>query len=56
MKKFWIYGLAVVCVSTFVSWGNMFGAPRTSGAARTGSTWSSSTGGGSWSGGGGSHK
>lgn len=56
MKKFWVYGLAVVFVSTLVSWGNMFGSPRTAGVARTGSTWSSSTGGGSWGGGGGSHK
>lgn len=58
MKKFWIYGIAVVFVSTVLSWSNM--GPRTggSGYGRTyggGSTWSSNTGGGSWGGGGG-HK
>jgi hypothetical protein len=55
MKKFWIYGIAVVFVSTVLSWSNM--GPRTGGIGfRTGgSTWSSSTGGGSWGGGGG-HK
>lgn len=58
MKKFWIYGIAVVFVSTVLSWTNM--GPRTGGGfARTyggGSTWSSNTGGGSWGGGGGGHK
>ena len=54
MRKFWVYGLAVVLFSTVLSWGNM----RSGGGARgysSGSTWSSSTGGGSWGGGGG-HK
>ncbi|GGY26365.1 hypothetical protein OU994_02030 [Pseudoduganella sp. SL102] len=57
MKKFWIYGIAVVFVSTVLSWTNM--GPRTGGFARTyggGSTWSSNTGGGGWGGGGGGHK
>jgi len=55
MKKFWIYGVVVVLVSTVLSWSNL----RSDGAGRSGvgrgSTWSSSTGGGSWGGGGG-HK
>lgn len=57
MKKFWIYGIAVVFVSTVLSWSNM-GSSGRSGLGRGyggGSTWSSSTGGGSWSSGGG-HK
>jgi len=55
MKKFWIYGLAVVLVSTIASWSNLRSGPRTFGSAGHGSTWSSNTGGGSWGGGGG-HK
>ncbi len=54
MKKFWIYGVVVVFVSTVLSWSNLNSGPSRS-AYRTGSTWSSNTGGGSWSGGGG-HK
>lgn len=54
MKKFWMYGLAVVLFSTVLSWSNMGGSRGYSSGGR-GSTWSSSTGGGSWSGGGG-HK
>ncbi|GGX83542.1 hypothetical protein [Pseudoduganella dura] len=54
MKKFWIYGVVVVVVSTVLSWSNLNGSPSR-GAYRTGSTWSSNTGGGSWGGGGG-HK
>ncbi|TWI62897.1 hypothetical protein IP91_03735 [Pseudoduganella lurida] len=54
MKKFWIYGLAVVLLSTVLSWSNMRGGPR--GYSSGGSSWSSSTGGGSWSSGGGGHK
>ena len=57
MKKFWIYGIAVVFVSTVLSWSNMDSGGR-GGVGRGyggGSAWSSNTGGGSWGGGGG-HK
>jgi len=57
MKKFWIYGIAVVFVSTVLSWSSMGSGSSGGRGYRTGgSTWSSSTGGGSWGGGGGGHK
>lgn len=55
MKKFWIYGLVVMLLSTMLSWCNMNGGSRSASSGSHGSSWSSSTGGGSWSGGGG-HK
>lgn len=55
MKKFWIYGIAVVFLSTVFSWSNMDSGSSRSAYRGGGSAWSSSTGGGSWSGGGG-HK
>jgi hypothetical protein len=55
MKKFWIYGIAVVFVSTVLSWSSMGSRTGGSGYRGGGSTWSSNTGGGSWGGGGG-HK
>ena len=56
MNKFWIYGIAVVFVSTVLSWVNMGQSSGGSSGYRSGgSSWSSSTGGGSWGGGGG-HK
>ena len=56
MKKFWIYGIAVVFVSTVLSWSNMgSGSSRSAYRGGGGSVWSSNTGGGSWGGGGG-HK
>ena len=55
MKKFYIYGIAVMLVSMVLSWSNMGSTTRSYSSGGRGSTWSSNTGGGSWSGGGG-HK
>ncbi|WP_338769057.1 hypothetical protein [Massilia sp. METH4] len=55
MRKFWIYGIAVVFISTVLSWTNMDDTSGRTGYRSGGSAWSSSTGGGSWGGGGG-HK
>jgi hypothetical protein len=56
MKKFYLYGVAVLLISTALSWSSLgSGTTRSYGSGVRGSTWSSNTGGGSWSGGGG-HK